>query len=60
MLLGWYVRAPLPQDQPDQDPQPSRPDVQRALEALLSLAETLEALELDDVEPAFTSLEWPT
>jgi hypothetical protein len=33
--------------------------VQAALGALLALAESLDELKLDDVEPAFISLEWP-
>jgi hypothetical protein len=57
--MGWYVRAPLPQDHPDEVPQTTPPEVQRALELLLALAETLEELDLDDIEPAFISLEWP-
>jgi Asp-tRNA(Asn)/Glu-tRNA(Gln) amidotransferase C subunit len=35
------------------------PEVQQALEALLALAETLDELDLDNVEPLFTSFEWP-
>jgi Asp-tRNA(Asn)/Glu-tRNA(Gln) amidotransferase C subunit len=33
--------------------------VRSALDALLELAESLNQLDLEDVEPAFTSLEWP-
>jgi hypothetical protein len=33
--------------------------VRSALDALLELAESLNGLDLEDVEPAFISLEWP-
>ena len=34
-------------------------EVRAALATLLTLAETLDEIDLDDVEPAFSSLEWP-
>jgi Asp-tRNA(Asn)/Glu-tRNA(Gln) amidotransferase C subunit len=48
----------LPPDASEQGLEPIPENVQSALEALLTLAESLRELDLDDVEPAFGPVEW--